>query len=365
MTKPINENSHGKVAEIRITQSNLQNDDTNNLESYKADIVQFLRIKKLTGSNIIKVATRHNLREIQAELGVSSHIDANRIKHNIVIKGAHTASEIAQEALTLMSNANITPLRHDAVRGLEILIGLPANSGLNEFKYFNDAVAWAEKHFEVPLLSAVIHNDESMPHCHVIMLPLFGGRMIGSGLVGNRQRLQAMQTSFYEQVSQKYGLAKQIPIKRIPLAIRRQSAELAMAELKLNPNRINETDIKTALFELLVIDPLAMMQALGLNVPLAKKLKDKSFESIMTKPVKPNKPIGFKHNKPIGFASDIKHEKHQTLCTVGFDSSQSPNTANDETFTRIKDDEYSSDSWDYETGQFITQEATKIRQVIL
>ncbi len=170
------------------------------------EIVQFRRIKKLTGLNIIKVASRHNLREIQAELGENSNIDADRIKHNIAIKGARTASENAQEALTLMSNANVKPIRHDAVRGLEIIIGLPANSGLNEFNYYSDAVAWAEKYFEVPMISAVIHNDESMPHCHVIMIPLFGRRMIGSGLVGNRQRLKAMQTAFYEQVAQRYVL---------------------------------------------------------------------------------------------------------------------------------------------------------------
>ena len=108
-----------------------------------------------------------------------------------------------------------------------------------------------------------------------------------------------------------------------------------------------------------------MLQALGLNVPLAKKINEKSFASIMTKPVNSNKPIGFKHNKPIGFASDNKQEKHQTLCTVGFASSKTSNTAKDETITCIRDADYSSDSWDYETGEFIKHEVTKIRQVIL
>ncbi len=138
-----------------------------------------------------------------------------------------------------------------------------------------------------------------------------------------------------------------------------------MSELKLNTNRINETDVKTALFELLVIDSVAMMQALGLNMTVAKKVKDKSFASIITKQVKANKPIGFQHNKPIGFDSDGKHEKHQSLCTVGIASSQSSNTHAAATFTRMKDNDYSSNSWDYESGQFITQEVAKIRQVIL
>lgn len=329
---------------------------------------QFLRIKKLLGEKIILLAAKHNLRELQAENGVDSHIDASRSSFNVVLEGAKTAANVALAAQTMMDNDLSKPLRRDAVRGLEIVFGLPADSGIDETQFFRDCVSWSVRFFEVPLISAVIHNDETAPHCHVILLPLFDGRMIGSGLMGGIKRLQAMHAAFHEQVGEGYGLIQQTPAKRIPVAVRRNYADLILEAFKSNPARINEPAVKTALRELLVTDPMAVAQSLGLETTAPKE------HSI-------DKPIGFVRSKPIGF-SNSTHPKKQSLSCVGFvipehDLHPAPDDTSNE-YSRIPVDDlppeswngeepasvnpggdFSADSWDSDRGEFITKDARR------
>ena len=333
---------------------------------------QFLRIKKLVGERIIKTAARHNLREIQAEQGASSHIDPTRTRLNAVLAGEGTAEGVASEASKLLADGLLRPLRHDAVQGLEIVFGLPVASGVDKPAFFQDCLNWVELFFEVPVVSAVIHNDEAAPHMHVIMLPLFDGRMIGSRLVGNRKRLNAMQAVFNEQVGQAYGLTRQTPAKRVPVAVRRQYADSVMAEFKSNPSRLNEPAVKTALLELLVSDPMAAAQALGLD-----------------------KPIGFGRAKPspIGFGNAASEapkkqpKKEQSLSCVGFGIPEDDfNPAPDDTaseYVRIPvddlppeswdseepasvtpDGDYFADCWDGDLGEYITDDAGSARRGI-
>jgi len=160
----------------------------------------FVALKKLTGKDIVRIAARHNLREIQAEIGANGHIDHTRIGLNRILAGAATAAEVAAYAERLLADAGVGALRRDAVRGVEVVISLPPTSTVNQEAFFADSLAWVREFFKVPVLSAAIHHDEGAPHCHVVLLPLVDGRMAGSDLVGNRTRLQAIQAGFFEQV---------------------------------------------------------------------------------------------------------------------------------------------------------------------
>jgi hypothetical protein len=336
---------------------------------------QFLRIKKLTGKGIIQTAAKHNHREIAAEFGVTkdSHIDPARIAQNLVLRGAGDAAGVAATAQSLMDLAGVKPLRKDAVRALEIIFGLPPASTIPHEAFFNDAVTWAERYFEAPVISAIIHNDEAAPHCHVLLLPLVRGRMIGSDLMGNKSKLQALQADFHTQVGQAYGLTRQAPQKRHSITIRRQALEAARATLEANSG-LND-DVLGVLLEPHLQNPEPLMLALGLNMP--KSAIKGTFAGIMTKPCKPDKPIGFGTYKPIGFADEMEQKKERTLSCVGFQNLPSdampdiavdiaveiaPNTepANDQQTQTIEDDYQrqhdsanSSSYWDEVSGEFI------------
>lgn len=248
--------------------------------------VQLLRAKKLTGGGIITLAARHNLREIQAEMGADSHIDPSKISLNVILRGAALAVEVATEAAARMEAAKVEQcrkLRKDAVRGLEVIFSLPPSSGIVEHDFFTDAVAWAERFFELPILSAVIHNDEAAPHCHVIMLPLFHGHMVGSKMMGNRSRLLAMQADFFEKVGQRYGLARQTPAKCYSRAARVKAAEVVVNDLRKNPKRLDDPAIRDAVRDALTENPMPAMEALGFEMLQAKASKPKTFAGIMTK----------------------------------------------------------------------------------
>ncbi len=149
---------------------------------------QFLRIKKLTGKTIIYLAAKHNHREILAEIGAAQggHIDLSRVGFNYVLRGLDTAHGVAGMAQSLLDNAGVKTLRKDAVRALEIIFSLPPDSAIDHARYFEDSTQWAEQYFQAPVISAVVHLDEAAPHCHVLVLPLVYGRMVGSDLMGSR-----------------------------------------------------------------------------------------------------------------------------------------------------------------------------------
>lgn len=338
------------------------------------DHVQVLRVQKLKGGGIINIAARHNLREIQAERGADSHIDPHRTAQNVILQGAGTAAEVAAEAISLMEQAGVLPLRKGAVVGLEILFSLPPDSGIAERDYFASSVDWAEQFFEVPILSATIHNDEAAPHCHVLMLPLFNGRMIGSGLVGNKARLLAMQSDFHAKVGQTYGLTRQAPAKRYSAPVRDDAARSIVKALQRSPKALDDPVICDALRDALAISmPANLMALLKLDMPKIRTPKPQTFAGIMTQ----NKPER-KVKNPIGNASDTKPiwkaaknraEKTSSLSCVGNvnnpptlqpDNPSIPDHC-DDGYIRIYDNDQTAGYWDAELGEMIPTPSPKTR----
>jgi hypothetical protein len=280
--------------------------------------VQFLRIKKLTGKAIIEVAARHNHREILAELGAASgeHIDPARVTLNRVLRGPGTAAGVASQAKTLMDAAGIKATRKDAVRGLEVIFSLPSDSSVDHDRFFNESVQWAGKYFAVPVISAIVHNDEAAPHCHVLLLPLVDGRMVGSDLMGGRAKLLAMQADFHAQVGQCHGLTRQTAQKRTSAATRKQAIDCAFDVLEANSGL--SAAVLLALLAPHASDPAPLLLALGLAMPASTAIKS-DFVKMMTRPCKPENPIGFGKKKPIGFDGPEAAEIEQTLSCVGFE----------------------------------------------
>ena len=285
--------------------------------------VQFLRIKKLTGKGIIEVAARHNHREILAELGGASggHIDPARVTFNCVLRGQGTAAGVASEAQTLMDNAGVKTLRKDAVRALEIIFSLPLESSIDRDRFFNESVQWVGDYFKAPVISAIVHNDEAAPHCHVLLLPLVDGRMVGSDLMGGRAKLQALQADFYAQVGERHGMTRQAAQKPYSAAIRRAAAKIARDVLRDNGELCATADaVLNELLELVAANPVKLLALMGRAMPTSGIVKGR-FVKMMTKPCKPEKPIGFGRKKPAGFDAAAAPENERTLSCVGLSDS--------------------------------------------
>lgn len=244
---------------------------------------QFVALKKLKGSNIVRTAARHNLREIQKEIGANSHIDASRMGDNRILDGPATAREVAALTDKLMTDAGATVKRKDQVLAIEILFSLPAKSHINTDNFFIDALQWARDFFKLPVLSAVIHRDEAAPHMHVLLLPLVNGRMAGSEVVGNRQRLQALQTNFFDLVGVRYGLSRPNTPKRLNQATKQKYARLAYTAIVSDPDMLLRPEVEQALLDAISRNPEPLLNALGLALPTMAN-RGKTFVEIMTKP---------------------------------------------------------------------------------
>jgi Plasmid recombination enzyme len=297
----------------------------------------FLRVKKLTGAGIIKVAAMHNRRAIVAELGADGHIDASRCALNVIMEGPDTPQAVAELAQGLMDAAGVGKLRKDAVRAVEAVFSLPPDGGgVDHAAYFARCIEWARTAFG-PVLSADAHHDEAAPHLHVLCLPLVDGRMQGSDLVGGPAKLRALQAGFHADVAQGFGL------KRAPAKLSGSTREGAAAAVLAHLRAIGDPVLKSAMWpairDAIERDPRPFAEYIGFDVPSASAAPKpaKSFTSIMTsrgkgarthaeadrrdRALMARKPIGF---EAVGEVLEVVETgpvqtpaKTRSLCSVG------------------------------------------------
>ena len=275
----------------------------------------FLRLKKLKGPGIIAAAARHNRRSIQAEVGASASIDPIRSRLNQTLQGPPTAEDVAKLAAQRLRDAGVGKLRKDAVLALECVFSLPHDSGVDDQRFFTDCAAWAGQQFGGPhnVLSVDVHRDEATPHCHVLLLPLVGGRMVGSDLMGNRRKLLELQQDFHQAVAARYGLRK--APARLAGASKQRAATAVLDRLKKAPDAALRSKVWTLIRDAIEHDPAPYMLALGIALEPTKK-KQRTMTQIFT-----SKGRGGNVEKPIGFAQPAST---RSLCSVGFAAEPPP-----------------------------------------
>jgi Plasmid recombination enzyme len=231
----------------------------------------FLRIKKLKGGGIITVAARHNRRVIQAEIGASGSIDPTRSVLNETLAGPSTAADVGQLAKDLMTMAGVTKLRKDAVMALEIVFSLPPGHAIDDRAYFIECSTWAGVYFGGVgnILSVDVHRDEAQHHCHVLMLPLIGGRMDGGRLVGNKQKLIEMQKQFHLDVAARYGLSK-APAK-LSGASKQAAATAVLTKMRETGDKAMQSAAWATIRAVIETDPGPFLVALGVEQQAPQK----------------------------------------------------------------------------------------------
>jgi Plasmid recombination enzyme len=328
-------------------------------------------------------AARHNRRAIQAELGAHSHIDAVRTCHNETIAGADSPDAMVALAHRLMVGAgvDVSKLRKDYCQAIELLFSLAPDTTINTGQYFKSCLAWTVDHFGGEnILSGDIHRDESAPHCHILILPLSGGRHVGSALIG-RVELKKLRASFAKKVGEPFGL--KAPPRRLSGALRGQAIGLVLQGLESSKDAILQSALWQTVRRDIESDPSRYVQALGIELGTAPSKAGKTMSEIFTskgkggKTEREYKPIGFdatpkaaaqpEHHpckqKPIGFQKD--GQNHRNLSCVGFALKQSALNAMPEPSTesvRVRESEIDAAFFDAETGEFLKQSKNQDRR---
>ena len=319
----------------------------------------FLRLKKLSGSGIVKKAARHNRRVIQAELGASGSIDSARSHLNETLVGPGTADDVATLARDLMRAAGMDkPPRKDTVLAVEAVFSLPVTHGIDDRQYFKDCVEWAASHFggKQNIISADVHRDEAAPHCHVLILPLVGRRMAGSEMMGNKRKLCETLQGFHESVGARYGLAK------APLRLAGATKAAAAAKVLENLRSSLDGSLKSRLWPefrtIIESDPGRFLLALGEGIEQPKR-RIRTSTQIFTSPGRGPKV----EKKPIGLQDA---GRSRALSSVGFAPPPTETTAPEQparpapnaeqpplvATERLREDDISASLFDPETGEF-------------
>lgn len=255
-------------------------------------------------------AARHNLREIQAEMGSVGRIDPGRSATNAILAGPTDAAQVQALAVSLMAAAGLNPaaMRRDHVQALEFVFSLPPSSGVDPAAYFARCLAWLAQALPLPVLSAVSHADEVAPHLHVLLLPLADGIYAGGKPV-ERPKLLRLSESFFNVVAGPTGL------QRESAKLRGEPKRWAIAAVLAHCEAMGLPAVNGPLWPVLVAaierDPTAAVRALGIELSAPK---DRTTQA------EPN-PIGIEGGTMSSTANPIgiekRGEKTQSLSCVG------------------------------------------------
>ncbi len=229
-------------------------------------------------------AARHNLREIQAELGAHSHIDSSRTHLNEVLVGPSAAQGVLDQASALMLEAGVAAsrLRKDFCQAVEIVFSLPSDTVVDTHAFFQRCVQWAGERFGADaIMSAVVHYDEAAPHAHLLISPILDGRMCGSELI-TRKALARLRTSFELLVARPFKLT--LPSRRLSGGDRRRATAAVLEKLERMNDKVLQSATWATVKTLIEADPRPFVAALGAEVgpAPAPAPKNKTFVQIMT-----------------------------------------------------------------------------------
>jgi hypothetical protein len=250
----------------------------------------------------LRTAARHNLREIQAELGATGRIDPRQSDKNRILAGPDDADEVASLAKNIAAGAGVdlSKQRRDYCQAVELVFSLPEKSHIETLAFFDDCLRWAERAYKLPVLSAVIHLDESLPHCHVLMLPLENGRYLGGAPVAKLATRDKTEL-FFNQVAGPAGLKRQSA--KLMGQAKQAAIKLVLAECENHRLRDAAGPLWGFIEDAIRRAPLMALHALGIdNQAVSDALAN---------------PIGIERNdsNPIGIRPGTHN--HQSLSCVG------------------------------------------------
>ncbi len=246
--------------------------------------VKTIGLSKRSGrkSCTLLTAARHNLREIQAEMGADGRIDSGRSRLNEILMGASFAADVYTNAHEKLSVWGFQKQRKDYVQAIEMVFSLPANSLLDQRAYFYACLDWVSNQMgRENVLSAVVHRDEATPHCHVLILPCKDKRYLGGQLI-KRGPLMSLRKSFEQDVAHKHGLRAGSK-KSMSSFERNQQSQLVLDYLQRSHDPVVKSHIWPFVRQEIQLKPEGYLDALGLSYePTTVTKKVRTSTQIMT-----------------------------------------------------------------------------------
>jgi hypothetical protein len=229
-----------------------------------------LRIGKVkrVGWNPVKLACIHNFRELSAEIGPYKKIDPSLSHLNEVLIGETDIDFLTAEYQRILSSYT-RKIRKDAVTLIEAIFS-PSFDFEGDFDgLWRDSLSWLSSYYKIPIISAVTHYDERLPHMHVLMVPLRDGKLSAKEIVGYKNQLYECKKEYFEKVGKKYGLTDLETERRLPLRERMEISSIFMDTIIRFPELL--TMKRRELERVVSLNPTFFMDALGFEPNLSRR----------------------------------------------------------------------------------------------
>lgn len=140
--------------------------------------------------------------------------------------------------------------------------------------YLRECVSLLASQIAADIISAVIHRDQGAPHVHCLLLPIVGGKWVGSRLLDKRATMKLRATLFAGPAA-RYGL-RQPP--RLTGTRKAEAVRLVLSRMEQSPAR--ECPFWPEFRACIEANPASFLARMGLELPVTKPAR--SFTAIMT-----------------------------------------------------------------------------------
>lgn len=162
----------------------------------------YFAVAKIKSVNKLKTALLHNLRL----LNPANNIIQNLSQSNFQIGESKTIDAALDHFKLLKRQFNIR-FRKNQIIAIEIVISAPnitKKTGFDNQLYFYACRDFLIEEFRCPILSAVVHLDESHPHSHFILIPIVDGKMSGARILGGPPEFNRRREKFRDVVLSRF-----------------------------------------------------------------------------------------------------------------------------------------------------------------
>lgn len=170
---------------------------------------QVVRVKKRKAT-AIGAMQFHNLRQYKT---VAPNIDGEKSKSNVVLIECDNFASAINKRVEEIQSQQKRKIRKDCPRALEYVISASSEffeSATEKEKsdYFNKSLEYLKsRHGNENVISAVIHNDETTPHMHVVVVPV-KDKKLNPKHYCDKFELQRLHSEFNDSVGRTFGLSR-------------------------------------------------------------------------------------------------------------------------------------------------------------
>ena len=215
----------------------------------------------------LDLAEKHNRRLIASEIGGYGSIDGRRSHLNVELVRLDGPS--FEEVIMGILRSKVLDLNHYSFKkknrgyAVELLFSVTSGHQCDFNSMYADSLGWLRAYYpECPIIHAVVHHDEDTPHMHVVLVPLFNGKLQADKIRGYKGVSKKRNVSLFEYLDERYGLTFPVYLKG---AEKKAGAALAIKRYQRLPEAQVKGLLELPILQAIYSRPEPFLHAFGIT----------------------------------------------------------------------------------------------------